>query len=74
MLGLAGGVNLAKPRARNHSSMRAVPGTSSAAGVPTLALPGSAGDVGIISSLLPPHVSGAAFLGLEERREWREKD
>lgn len=54
--------------------MRAVPDSSDAPGVTTLALPGSAGDTGIISSLLTPHVLGAAFLGWKERREWKEKD
>lgn len=54
--------------------MRAVPGTSNASGVTALELPGSAGDTGIISSLLPRHVPGAAFLGWKERREWKEKE
>lgn len=54
--------------------MRAAPGTSNATGVTTLALPGSAGDTGIISSFLPPHVPGIACLGWKERREWKKKD
>lgn len=54
--------------------MGAVPGTSSAAGVTMLSLPGSAGDTGIVSSVLPSHVSGAAFLRWKERGGWRKKD
>lgn len=49
------------------------PSTPNATGVTAPALPGSAGNTGIISCLLPPLVPGAAFLGWKER-ECKEKD